>query len=49
MGSSNISTSFPFGMPNTSQEEPRRETIAPQTTSSSSLDIPEFLNPKNRL
>ncbi len=38
------STSFPFGMPQS--EEKHREQIS---SSSSSLDIPEFLNPKNRL
>jgi cell division protein FtsZ len=38
------SSSFPFGMP---QSEERRSEPAP--SSSSSLDIPEFLNPKNRL
>ena len=40
------SSSFPFGMPNNTEEVKREP--APQT-SSSSLDIPEFLNPKNRL
>ena len=40
------SSSFPFGMPSNS-EETKRES-APQT-SGNSLDIPEFLNPKNRL
>lgn len=40
------SSSFPFAMPSNS-EETRREP-SPQT-SSNSLDIPEFLNPKNRL
>ena len=43
------SSSFPFAMPNSSNtEEPRRES-APQSSGGSSLDIPEFLNPKNRL
>ena len=37
---------FPFGMPSNTEEVKREP--APQT-SSSSLDIPEFLNPKNRL
>ena len=40
------SSSFPFGMPSGS-EETKRES-APQS-SGNSLDIPEFLNPKNRL
>ena len=40
------SSSFPFGMPSNTEEVKREP--APQT-SSSSLDIPEFLNPKNRL
>ena len=39
-------SSFPFGMP-TSSDESKKES-AP-ITSSNSLDIPEFLNPKNRL
>lgn len=43
----NTSSSFPFSMPSSTSEETKRES-APQT-SSSSLDIPEFLNPKNRL
>ena len=42
------SSSFPFGMPSTQNEEKPREQSAP-STGSSSLDIPEFLNPKNRL
>ena len=42
LGSSN---SFPFAMPQQSEER-KTEQIP---TSSSSLDIPEFLNPKNRL
>ena len=41
------SSSFPFGMPSTTTEEKPREQAMP--SSSSSLDIPEFLNPKNRL
>ena len=40
----NSSNSFPFAMPQ--NEEKRREQVS---SSSSSLDIPEFLNPKNRL
>ena len=44
LGSS--TSGFPFAMP-TNTEEVKRES-APQT-SSNSLDIPEFLNPKNRL
>ena len=40
------SSSFPFGMPGSS-EETRKEST-PQS-SGGSLDIPEFLNPKNRL
>ena len=45
-GMGNTSSGFPFAMP-TNNEEVKRES-APQT-SSNSLDIPEFLNPKNRL
>lgn len=41
------SSSFPFAMPTSTSEEPKRES-APQP-SGNSLDIPEFLNPKNRL
>lgn len=44
-GSIGNSASFPFGMP---QNEERRLEQTP-SSSSSSLDIPEFLNPKNRL
>lgn len=40
----NSSNSFPFAMPQ--NEEKHREQVS---SSSSSLDIPEFLNPKNRL
>ena len=43
MGSS--SSSFPFGMP-VNEERPREQAPA---SSGNSLDIPEFLNPKNRL
>ena len=43
-GSLGSSSSFPFGMP---QNEEKVREQAP--SSSSSLDIPEFLNPKNRL
>ena len=43
----NSSSSFPFsGVSSTSEERPREQAPAP---ASSSLDIPEFLNPKNRL
>ncbi len=45
---SSTSSSFPFAMPTSTSEEPKRETSIPQT-SGNSLDIPEFLNPKNRL
>ena len=47
MGST--SSSFPFGMPSSSNEDRMRDHSAPSAPSSSSLDIPEFLNPKNRL
>ena len=40
------SSSFPFGLPNTSEDKPREQI---SQTPSNSLDIPEFLNPKNRL
>ena len=46
-GLAGSSSSFPFGMPSSSDERPR-ESQTP-STSTSSLDIPEFLNPKNRL
>lgn len=46
-GSSPSSSSFPFGMPSVSDDRPSPS--APSSSSSSSLDIPEFLNPKNRL
>ena len=39
-------SSFQFGMPANNEEKPREQ--IPQS-SSNSLDIPEFLNPKNRL
>ncbi len=45
---SSTSSSFPFALPTSTSEEPKRETSIPQT-SGNSLDIPEFLNPKNRL
>ena len=41
------SSSFPFGLPTSGTEEKTRESVAQPT--GSSLDIPEFLNPKNRL
>ncbi|MBQ7286500.1 MAG: cell division protein FtsZ [Candidatus Gastranaerophilales bacterium] len=44
----NGSSSFPFSMPVNNEEPARREAPAP-SSSSNSLDIPEFLNPKNRL
>lgn len=46
-GSMPSSSSFPFGMPSASDDRPSPS--APSSSSSSSLDIPEFLNPKNRL
>ena len=39
-------SSFPFAMPSSSEETRREPSSQP---SSNSLDIPEFLNPKNRL
>lgn len=46
--SSSSPYSFPFGMPSSSQEDRAKEQSSP-SPASSSLDIPEFLNPKNRL
>ncbi len=43
LGSTNT---FPFGMPSQSDDKKPEQQLP---TSSSSLDIPEFLNPKNRL
>jgi len=45
-GSLGSSSSFPFGIP---QSDERRAEQPSTSSSSSSLDIPEFLNPKNRL
>lgn len=39
------SSSFPFGMPQENSDKAKEQ----PSSSSSSLDIPEFLNPKNRL
>jgi hypothetical protein len=41
-------SSFPFGIPSTTSTEEVKRESAPQS-SGNSLDIPEFLNPKNRL
>ena len=46
--SSSSPYSFPFGMPASNQEEKSKEQSS-SSSISSSLDIPEFLNPKNRL
>ena len=40
------SSQFPFGLPQGNEEKAREHSVQP---SSNSLDIPEFLNPKNRL
>ena len=41
----NNTSAFPFGIPQ-GEDNKQREQVP---SSSSSLDIPEFLNPKNRL
>ena len=46
-GLGGASSSFPFGLPGVAEEK-TKEQQAPAPTSNS-LDIPEFLNPKNRL
>lgn len=48
-GLANNQSSFPFGMPSSPNNEERPREVQPTNTSTSSLDIPEFLNPKNRL
>ena len=46
-GTSSMSgtSSFPFGMPSTSEDKSKEQVMRP----TSSLDIPEFLNPKNHI